>query len=89
MALNMVQAMIQKLDGTILFWNSGAEALYGWLTYSAVGRTDRGIRRKRSFRGPLRKFRPSCSNRATGMANANRSAATDRAFGWRAMWSNP
>ncbi len=43
MALDKAQAMIQKLDGTILFWNSGAEALYGWPRHEAVGRTDREL----------------------------------------------
>jgi len=30
--------MVHHLDGTILFWNSGAEALYGWRREEAQGR---------------------------------------------------
>jgi PAS domain S-box-containing protein len=37
-ALDKAQTIIQKLDGTIVFWNSGAEALYGWSRTEAVGR---------------------------------------------------
>lgn len=36
--LDKAQAIVQKLDGTILFWNSGAEALYGWSREEALGR---------------------------------------------------
>lgn len=36
--LDKAHTIIQKLDGTILLWNSGAEALYGWSREEAVGR---------------------------------------------------
>jgi PAS domain S-box-containing protein len=36
--LDKAQTIIQKLDGTILFWNSGAETLYGWSRQEALGR---------------------------------------------------
>jgi PAS domain S-box-containing protein len=36
--LDKAQTIIQKLDGTILFWNSGAESLYGWPRQEALGR---------------------------------------------------
>jgi PAS domain S-box-containing protein len=36
--LDKAQLIIQKLDGTILYWNSGAESLYGWPRQEAVGR---------------------------------------------------
>jgi two-component system, cell cycle sensor histidine kinase and response regulator CckA len=29
--------MVRKLDGTILYWNHGAEVLYGWTSEEAVG----------------------------------------------------
>lgn len=35
--LDKAQTIIQKLDGTILFWNSGAETLYGWTRKEALG----------------------------------------------------
>lgn len=37
-ALDKTQAIIQKLDGTILYWNSFAESMYGWSRRQAVGR---------------------------------------------------
>ena len=37
-ALDKTQTIIQKLDGTILYWNSGAEILYGWSREEALGR---------------------------------------------------
>jgi PAS domain S-box-containing protein len=42
-AFDKAQGMIQALDGTILFWNSGAEMFYGWSRREAVGRTDREL----------------------------------------------
>jgi two-component system, sensor histidine kinase PdtaS len=36
--LDKAQIIIQGLDGAILFWNSGAEALYGWTREEALGR---------------------------------------------------
>src|SRR5690349_21484123 len=30
--------IIQKLDGTILYWNRGAESMYGWSRAEALGR---------------------------------------------------
>jgi PAS domain S-box-containing protein len=36
--LDKAQVIVQRLDGTILFWNSGAESLYGWPRQEAVGR---------------------------------------------------
>jgi PAS domain S-box-containing protein len=36
--LDKAQTIVQKLDGTILFWNSGAESLYGWTKSEALGR---------------------------------------------------
>jgi PAS domain S-box-containing protein len=36
--LDRAQIIIQKVDGTIMFWNSGAEVLYGWSRQEAVGR---------------------------------------------------
>ena len=37
-ALEIAPVIIQRLDGTIVFWNSGAEQLYGWSRDEAVGR---------------------------------------------------
>ncbi len=36
--LDKAQAIVQRLDGTIVYWNSGAEALYGWTRDEALGR---------------------------------------------------
>ena len=36
--LDKAQIIVEKLDGTILFWNSGAESLYGWSRAEALGR---------------------------------------------------
>jgi two-component system sensor kinase FixL len=36
--LDATQAMLRELDGTIRFWTSGAERLYGWTSSEAVGR---------------------------------------------------
>jgi PAS domain S-box-containing protein len=36
--LDKAQAIVQKLDGTILIWNSGSETLYGWPRAEALGR---------------------------------------------------
>ena len=36
--LDKTQTIVQGLDGTILFWNSGAESLYGWSREEALGR---------------------------------------------------
>jgi PAS domain S-box-containing protein len=36
--LDKAQIIIQRLDGAILFWNSGAESLYGWSREEALGR---------------------------------------------------
>jgi PAS domain S-box-containing protein len=36
-ALDQVPAMVRKLDGEILFWGRGLEALYGWPVEEAVG----------------------------------------------------
>jgi PAS domain S-box-containing protein len=36
--LDQAQVILQQLDGTILYWNSGAEALYGWSAEEAMGR---------------------------------------------------
>ena len=36
--LDKAQTIVQKLDGTILIWNSGSEALYGWSREEALGR---------------------------------------------------
>src|SRR5437588_4196043 len=35
--------VVRGLDNKILFWNKGAEALYGWTTAEAVGRTAREL----------------------------------------------
>jgi PAS domain S-box-containing protein len=37
-ALDLGPALIRRLDGTILFWNTGAERLYGWSKDEALGR---------------------------------------------------
>jgi PAS domain S-box-containing protein len=37
-ALDKTQAIIQKLDGTILYWSSGSEWLFGWSSAEAMGR---------------------------------------------------
>jgi PAS domain S-box-containing protein len=37
-ALDKTQAIIQKLDGTILYWSSGSEWLFGWSRAEAMGR---------------------------------------------------
>ncbi len=37
--LDLAQAMIFRLDGTILIWNRGAERLFGWSSDEAVGRS--------------------------------------------------
>jgi PAS domain S-box-containing protein len=39
-AFDKAQGLILGLDGTILSWSSGAEALYGWSSREAVGRSD-------------------------------------------------
>lgn len=36
-ALDKTETIIQELDGTILYWNSGAETLYGWSRAEALG----------------------------------------------------
>jgi PAS domain S-box-containing protein len=36
-ALDQVPAMVRKLDGEILFWGRGLQALYGWPVEEAVG----------------------------------------------------
>ncbi|HMF78150.1 MAG TPA: PAS domain S-box protein [Bryobacteraceae bacterium] len=36
--LDKTQTIVQKLDGTILYWNSGAESTYGWPREEALGR---------------------------------------------------
>lgn len=36
--LDKAQVLIQKLDGSILYWNSGAESMYGWSANEALGR---------------------------------------------------
>src|SRR5579863_5937607 len=36
--LDKTQAVIQKLDGTILYWSSGSEWLFGWSSAEAMGR---------------------------------------------------
>lgn len=36
--LEGTQAIVQTLDGTILYWTRGAEALYGWTQEEATGR---------------------------------------------------
>jgi PAS domain S-box-containing protein len=37
-ALGLAPAMVRALDGKILFWGRGLEALYGWSAEQAVGR---------------------------------------------------
>jgi PAS domain S-box-containing protein len=37
-ALDKTQAVIQELDGTILYWSSGSEWLFGWSRAEAMGR---------------------------------------------------
>lgn len=37
-SLDKTQTIIQKLDGTILYWNTGAESMYGWSRDEALGR---------------------------------------------------
>ncbi len=37
-ALDKTQAIILKFDGSILYWNSGAAAMYGWSREEALGR---------------------------------------------------
>ncbi len=37
-ALDQTNAIVQDLDGTILKWTKGAEALYGWTAEEAIGR---------------------------------------------------
>lgn len=36
--LDATQAMLRGMDGTILFWTSGIQRLYGWTSAEAVGR---------------------------------------------------
>lgn len=38
LALDLVPAMVRKLDGEILLWGRGNQALYGWPAEEAVGR---------------------------------------------------
>jgi PAS domain S-box-containing protein len=37
-ALDKTQAIIQKLDGTVLYWSSGSAWLFGWSSAEAMGR---------------------------------------------------
>ncbi len=37
-ALDLAQASVRKLDGTILIWTQGAERMFGWSKLEAVGR---------------------------------------------------
>jgi PAS domain S-box-containing protein len=37
-ALDLVPVMMRKLDGEILLWGSGLQALYGWTAEEAIGR---------------------------------------------------
>ncbi len=37
--LDLAQAMIRRLDGTILIWNRGAQRLFGWSSEEAVGKS--------------------------------------------------
>src|SRR6185312_9023408 len=36
--LDATQAMVRGLDGTIRYWSTGAERLYGWSRADAVGK---------------------------------------------------
>ncbi len=36
--LDLAQAIVRKLDGTILIWTKGAERLFGWTASEAVGK---------------------------------------------------
>jgi PAS domain S-box-containing protein len=58
--------MVRKLDGTILYWNRGAEVLYGWTSEEAVGRISHSLLRTK-FPEPL----------ADIMAQATRSGTWD------------
>jgi PAS domain S-box-containing protein len=58
--------MVRKLDGTILYWNHGAEVLYGWTSEEAVGRISHSLLRTK-FPEPL----------ADIMAKATRSGTWD------------
>ena len=37
--LDLANILVQEPDGTILYWSSGCERLYGWKSEEAVGRT--------------------------------------------------
>ena len=42
-ALDLVPAMVRKLDGEILLWGRGLEALYGWPVEEAIGRVSQDL----------------------------------------------
>jgi PAS domain S-box-containing protein len=52
-ALGLAPAMVRGLDGRILLWGRGLEALYGWLAEEAVGRISHELL-KTEFPVPLR-----------------------------------
>lgn len=54
-ALDLVPALVRKLDGEILLWGKGIESLYGWRKQEAVGRRSHELL-KAEFPMPLREI---------------------------------
>ena len=67
--------MVRDMEGIVRFWNSGAEALYGWRRGDIVGRELHKIR-QRNFPFHSMPFKPRSSRRDVGTATSSSAPAT-------------
>ena len=58
--------IVRDMQRRILFWNRGAEVLYGWLRQDALGKNMGDLLRSRNSLSPSRRWKPSFCFMASG-----------------------
>ena len=69
--------ILRDMQGAIIFWNHGAETLYGWTSDEALGKNANTLLHTQ-FPQPLEAIKAEACVRATGKANSSIPGETAR-----------